>query len=109
MLRSPAANASKSPAVAINLLATPVFSEHDFRRTLRRSAKALLICPFSGFSCFSGSSESGISKPFSIAFNNPDAISPFRASLSSNLDLESSSKFVMNDIKFNEEIDKNLI
>ena len=93
-MRSPAASASKSLAVAINLLATPAFSEHDFKRTLRRSAKALFTKFLSGFVGFSGSSDSGISKPFLIAVNKPDAISPLRASFSSNLDLESSSKFL---------------
>ena len=91
MFRSPDAKASKSLADAINLLATPVLSEHDFKRTLR-SAKALLISFFS-FAVFQEALNLGFLS-LSIAFNNPDAISPFRASLSSNLDLESSFKFL---------------
>ena len=52
MFRSPEAKASKSLADAINLLATPVLSEHDFKRTLRRSDKALLTNTLSTFIAF---------------------------------------------------------
>ena len=52
MLRSPEAKASKSLADAINLLATPVFSEHDFKSTLRRSDKALFTFVLLNFYMF---------------------------------------------------------